>query len=206
MDEEDIETPPGENTPETVNIDTTDTGAETQQKSDAEDISIEEKKQTPEERIAELEAQNAELNDKYLRKAADFENYRKRMVREKQEAIDFANTSLLLALVPVLDDFDRALAAAETSKKAETDFDAFIQGITMSEKRLRGDLEQKWGLKRFDSKDQPFDPQKHEALMSEQSAEVSEPTVAEEYLKGYTLKDRVVRFAKVKVLMPVGKE
>jgi molecular chaperone GrpE len=149
-------------------------------------------------KIAELEARLAEAEDQFLRKAADFENFRKRMNREKQDAIDFANQSLLLDLVPIIDDFERALKSSETSK----DFNSLYEGIGMIEKRLSSQLESKWGLKRFDSEGEPFDPNRHEALMMEKSAEVTEPKVIEDFLKGYTLRDRVVRSAKVKVLMP----
>jgi molecular chaperone GrpE len=155
---------------------------------------------SPEDRIAGLEAKFAEANDQYLRKAADFENYRKRMNREKQEAIDYANQSLLLDLIQTMDDFERALKAAETMATGE--FSAFYEGITMIEKRLSSQLESKWGLKSFNSAGEPFDPNFHEAVQMEKSKEVTEPMVAEEYYKGYTLKERVVRSAKVKVLMP----
>jgi molecular chaperone GrpE len=153
---------------------------------------------TPEEKIAELEAKCADLNDQYLRKAADFENFRKRMMQEKQNAIDFANQSLLLDIVPVIDDFERAITAAQNS----TDYAALLDGITMIEKRLTSQLESKWGLKRFDSKGEPFDPNRHEALMMEKSPEVTEPVVQEDLIKGYLLKERVIRAAKVKVVMP----
>ncbi|MDR0389225.1 MAG: nucleotide exchange factor GrpE [Spirochaetaceae bacterium] len=152
----------------------------------------------PEEQIASLNAALAELNDQYLRKAADFENFRKRMNREKQEAIDFANQNLLLDLIPVIDDFERAMKSAESSR----DFDGFYEGIGMIEKQLVSLLEGKWGLTRFDSAGAPFDPSRHEALMMEKNADIKEPTVAEDFLKGFLLKDRVVRSAKVKVLMP----
>jgi molecular chaperone GrpE len=160
--------------------------------------------ESPEQKIAALEAKVAELNDQYLRKAADSENFRKRMIKDKQDAIDFANQSLLLDLITVLDDFDRAIKAAESSGKTEADFNALCEGITMVEKRLLSNLENKWALKRFDSAGTPFDPAKHEALMMEKSADVSEATVQEDFEKGYTLKERVVRAAKVKVLMPEG--
>jgi molecular chaperone GrpE len=150
------------------------------------------------ETIADLQAKLAEANDQFLRKAADFENFRKRMNREKQDAIDFANQSLLLDLIPIIDDFERALKAAPNSGE----FAAFYEGVAMIEKRLSSQLETKWGLKRFDSAGEPFDPNRHEAIMMEKSAEVDEPLVKEDFLKGYTLKDRVVRSAKVKVLMP----
>jgi molecular chaperone GrpE len=169
---------------------------------------------TPEEcvaalevRCAELDAQLAERNDQYLRKAADFENYRKRMVKEKAEAIDFANLSLILDLIPILDDFERALKSASDAKNAEeVDFPAaftsLFEGIGMTESRLYSTLENKWGLKRYLSAGKPFDPELHEALMMEKSAETTEAVVQEDFVKGYSLKDRVIRAAKVKVLMP----
>jgi molecular chaperone GrpE len=152
----------------------------------------------PEDRIADLEAQLAEAKDQFLRKAADFENFRKRMNREKQDAIDFANQSLLSDLIPVLDDFDRALQSAENSR----DFDALYEGVGMIAKRLSSTLESKWGLKSYAAAGVLFDPNFHEALMMEKSSAVSEQTVQADLLKGYTLKDRVIRSAKVKVLIP----
>jgi molecular chaperone GrpE len=157
------------------------------------------------EKVAALEAQLQEAKDQFLRKAADFENFRKRMNREKQEAIDFANQSLLLDLIPIMDDFERALkaaagAAGEVSSSSE--FTGLYEGISMIEKRLSSQLENKWGLKRFDSAGEAFDPNRHEALMMEKSPEIAEPVVQEDFLKGYSLKERIVRSAKVKVLMP----
>ncbi|MDR2521012.1 MAG: nucleotide exchange factor GrpE, partial [Spirochaetaceae bacterium] len=157
---------------------------------------------TPEQRVLELEGQLAAEHDLYLRKAADFDNYRKRSAREKQEAIEFANQSLLLDLIPILDDFERALKAAAASQKTEADFNALFDGIGMIEKRLSSQLESKWQLTRFDSAGEPFDPDKHEALTMEKSAELTEATVQEDFVKGYSLKGRVIRPAKVKVLMP----
>jgi molecular chaperone GrpE len=157
---------------------------------------------SPEEQLQAMEAQIAELKDQYLRKSADFENFRKRMYREKQEAIDFANQSLLLDLIPIIDDFERAIKAADASQKAAADFTVFYEGISMIEKRLSSQLEHKWGLKRYDSTGEPFDPNRHEAIMMEKSPDISDPVVKEAFIKGYILKERVVRCAKVKVLMP----
>ena len=151
-------------------------------------------------KTGELEAKAAELNDQYLRKAADFENFRKRMNKEKQDLMEFANQNLLLDLLPVIDDFERAIKSAETSK----DFASFFEGVKMIEKQLSTMLENKWGLKRFDSEGEHFDPNRHEAIQMEKSAGVSEAVVKADYLKGYLLKERVLRFAKVKVLMPEG--
>jgi molecular chaperone GrpE len=151
---------------------------------------------------AALKDKLAEANDQYLRKAAEFENFRKRMNREKQEAIDFANQTLLLDLIPIIDDLDRAIKSAENTGSTSPEFTSLYEGIGMIEKRLVSQLENKWGLKRFDSAGEPFDPTRHEAIMMEKSAEISEPLVAEDFIKGYLLKDRVIRSAKVKVLMP----
>ena len=153
---------------------------------------------TPEEKIAELEAKLVEAGDQYLRKAADFENFRKRMNQEKQSAIEFANQSLLLDLIPIIDDFERAIIAGETASDTGT----FLEGIKMIEKRLTSQLENKWGLKRFNSVGEVFDPNLHEAFVVEKSADITEPVVQEDLFKGYFLKERVIRAAKVKVLMP----
>jgi molecular chaperone GrpE len=152
----------------------------------------------PEDQIADLEAQLAEARDQLLRKAADYENFRKRMNREKLDAIDFANQSLLLDLIPILDDFDRAMQSAESSK----DFTALYEGVGMIAKRLASTLDSKWGLRSYVSAGAAFDPNFHEALMMEKSSAVAEQTVQMDLLKGYTLKNRVIRSAKVKVLDP----
>jgi len=159
------------------------------------------KELTPEEKIAELEAALAETRDQLLRKAADFENFRKRMNQDKQNAIEYANQSLLLDIIPIIDDFERAIQSGESSQ----DFKALFEGITMIEKRLTSQLESKWGLKRFNSAGEPFDPNRHEALMMEKSPDVEEPVVAEDLIKGYMLKERVIRAAKVRVLSPEDK-
>lgn len=149
-------------------------------------------------KIASLEAENSNLKDQYLRKAADFENFRKRMNREKQEAIDFANQTLLLDLIPVIDDFERAIKSSEVTR----DYATLQEGIGLIEKRLVTQLETKWGLVRFESTGERFDPNRHEAIMMTKVADVTEPVVGEDFQRGYMLKDRVVRCAKVKVLMP----
>jgi len=155
-------------------------------------------------KIAELGAQLAEAQDQLLRKAADFENFRKRMNQEKQNAIEFANQTLLLDIIPVIDDFERAILSAEASEDliALPAGKAMLDGITMIEKRLVSQLEGKWGLKRFNSAGEPFDPNRHEAMYMEKSPDVEEATVQEDFVKGYLLKDRVIRAAKVKVLVP----
>jgi len=153
-------------------------------------------------RIAELEKLNADLQDQYLRKAADFDNYRKRMIREVQEARDFANTNLLVDLIQILDNFDRAIDAGG-AHEAGTPAAAFSDGIGMIRNQLGQMLESKYGLTCYQSKGLPFDPNFHEAINTAVSPEVKEPTVSEEFTKGYKLKDRVIRTSKVMVQMPV---
>lgn len=164
------------------------------------------------DKLAELESLNAQLQDQYLRKAADFDNYRKRMIKEKQEAIDYANSNLLVDLVKVLDDFDRAIGsiyiAEEENKESKADEHnkAFVEGVSMIRNQLGSMLDSKYGLQYYPSKGESFDPNIHEAVASVPSQDVEEPTVGEELLKGYKLKDRVVRLAQVAVFMPVEAE
>ena len=152
-------------------------------------------------RVQELEHENSELKDQYLRKQADFENFRKRMTREKADAIAYANKQLLLDILQIIDDFERAIKSAEESR----DFDSFHEGVALIEKQFTSMLERKWGLKRFDSEGEEFDPQKHEAVMTGEDGDHDHPVVLEDYQKGYFLNDKVLRSAKVKVSVPSGK-
>ncbi|GAB1455728.1 MAG: nucleotide exchange factor GrpE [Spirochaetia bacterium] len=149
-------------------------------------------------KIAALEAEVSSLKDQYLRKLADYENFRKRMFREKDDAVKYANSQLLADLVTVLDDFDRAVHSSEQSK----DFKSLHDGVDMIRKNFLGMLDRKYGLVHFDSIGTVFDPNVHEAVMSERG-ECAEPVIVEEFIKGYKLRDRVLRSAKVKVRMPV---
>ncbi len=152
------------------------------------------------ERLAQLEAENAELKDRYLRKYAEFENYKKRVNKEREEAAKFSNAMLLLDIVGTIDNFERAIKSAEDGK----DFKTFHSGIALIEKQLVSTLEKKWGLERFTAKGAAFDPERHEALMAEESPQVKAATVAEDFQSGYLLHGRVLRPAKVKVLQPAG--
>lgn len=154
-----------------------------------------------EERVLKLEEENSALKDQYLRKQADFENFRKRMVREKEDAIRYANSVLLLDIVSIIDDFERAIKSAEDSE----DFASFHSGIELIEKQFTGMLERKWGLVRFESEGEPFDPEKHEAISMEER-DTDTQIVLEDYQKGYMLHDRVLRHAKVKVSSPATKK
>ena len=152
------------------------------------------------DRLKALEAEAADLRDKLLRKQADFENFRKRMLRERDDAARYANAALLSDLIGVVDDFDRAIRSAEDSR----DFPGFLQGISMIEKQMLEMLENRWGLKRFESLGEGFDPNRHEAVLRVEGPVDAKPTVVEDYQKGYFLHERVLRPAKVKVMVPAA--
>lgn len=148
---------------------------------------------------SELEAKNKELHNQYLLAMADFDNYRKRMIKEKQEAFDYANANLLSDLLESLDNFDRALDASASA----TDVASVVDGVKMIKNQLVSMLENKYNLAGYGEKGDAFDPNIHEAIGSMQ-APVAEPVCSEVYLKGYKLKERIIRHAKVMVQMPDG--
>lgn len=174
--------------------DTTDAEVQEEQAAEEEQLEL-----SPDEQMAlefvQLKADHEELKNQYLRKQADFENFRKRMFREKEDAIKYANSNLLLDLVAIIDDFERAIKSSEESK----DFKKFHSGIELIEKQFIGMLDKKYGLKRFDATGEQFDPERHQALMSEESDKFTEETVLEDFQKGFMLHDRVLRHSKVKV-------
>ncbi len=147
-----------------------------------------------------LKAQVAELNDKYLRTLAEQVNFRKRVVKEKEEFQQYAVSALLTDLIPVLDDFDRSLEAVAQN---HNDTGKVIDGIRLIQKRLYDTLSNKYGLSRYETKGLVFDPHLHEAMFSDQG-DVPEPTVTQEFMPGYKLHDRIIRTAKVKVTMPAN--
>ena len=156
-----------------------------------------EQSDTPEAKIAALEKENADLKDQLLRRAADFDNYRKRMMQEKQDAFDYGNANLLKDLLDSLDNFDRTLEAAATAK----DVKSIVDGIKMVNKNLVNMLENKYNLSSFGKEGDEFDPDIHEAI-GMQEGDVKKEQLAAVYLKGYKLKDKVIRHAKVMVVKP----
>ena len=151
-----------------------------------------------EAKVAELEAANAELKDQMLRRQAELENYRKRLIRDKEEAVQYANESLIRDILGFLDNMDRALAAAKNGG----DLNALIEGFEMTQNQLLSTLDKNWGLKGIDSVGQEFDPSLHEACMMAIDESLDKETVLEEFQKGYTLHGRVVRPSKVKIGKP----
>ncbi len=141
------------------------------------------------------DSQIAELKDKYLRLAAEFENYKRRTVKEKLNMMGTANRDTLSALLPVLDDFDRAKKNAEDENSTEP----FSEGVMMVYNKLFNTLQQK-GIKAMESNGEEFDPELHEAI-----TEIPAPTeemkgkVIDTVEKGYYLKDAILRYAKVVV-------
>ena len=153
---------------------------------------------TPEE-IEELKTAAAKAKDHWdqlVRATADFDNFKKRVAREKQEASKFAHESLLLKLIPVLDNFDKALSAAQTTQGASTQ--SLQTGIAMVHQHLKSILAEA-GLEEMDATDKPFDPNWHEALSQQESADLPEGHVLQQLRKGYKLRDRLLRPAGVVV-------
>jgi molecular chaperone GrpE len=134
------------------------------------------------------------LQDKNLRLMAEFDNARKRAAREREEYVRFANESLIRDILPVLDNFDRALQAA----RSETAAAAVTAGVELIQRELLRVLE-KSGLTPFSSVGQPFDPERHEAIARVPTAEHPEMTVIAETARGYLLHGRVLRAAMVSV-------
>ncbi|MGI5097086.1 nucleotide exchange factor GrpE [Treponema socranskii] len=149
--------------------------------------------------IDALKKENADLKDQVLRRAADFDNYRKRMLKEKQDVFDYANENLLHDLLDSLDNFDRATDAASSAK----DVKSIADGVKMINASLVKMLEDKYNLSSYGAPGDAFNPDEHEAIGSVEGA-VAEPVLKEVYLKGYKLKDRIIRHAKVMVTMPDG--
>jgi molecular chaperone GrpE len=153
---------------------------------------------TPEQ-LTELKERAARADenwDRLLRTSADFDNFKKRAAREKQEAIKYANESLFLKLVPMLDSLDMALAAAQT---AGPDTGQSLQaGVSMIFQQLKGALAEA-GLEEVDAVGKPFDPNFHEALSQKETPDVPEGHVVQQLRKGYKLRDRLLRPASVVV-------
>jgi molecular chaperone GrpE len=134
------------------------------------------------------------FKDLYVRSQADLDNYRKRAAREIEDARRYANVSLLERLLPVLDNFELGLDAAKSSPGAE----GILQGMGMVRKQLQDFLRES-GVEPIEAVGQPFDPNLHEALGQEPSADVPEGVVTRQMRRGYKLKDRLLRASAVMV-------
>lgn len=149
---------------------------------------------TPDGEIADVDfqAEAAKLKDLALRARADLDNFRKRSLREKEDAIRYANNGLLEKLLPVIDNFELGLDAARNA----TDAASVLQGMSMVHRQLQ-DFIRSQGLEEVPADGEAFDPNKHDAVSQEFSADVPEGQVIRQVRKGYKLKDRLIRAASV---------
>lgn len=139
----------------------------------------------------QLTAEKAELQDRLMRRQAEFDNFRKRSEREKAEMIDFGKMEAIQAVLPIVDDFERAL-------KIETADKEYSRGMLLIHQRLEDALK-KLGLSPLETVGKKFDPNLHHAVDKFQTDEHEEDTILDEYQKGYNFRDRLLRPAMVKV-------
>jgi molecular chaperone GrpE len=159
-------------------------------------VPVEPKPLSPEE-LEELQARATKAADTWerlVRTTADFENFKKRAARERQDAARYANESLVQMLIPVLDNFDMALGAAQAN--AGNSLEALQAGIAMIQQQFKSALADA-GVIEVDATGQPFDPHQHEAVSQQESAEVPEGHVLQQLRKGYKLRERLLRPATV---------
>lgn len=148
--------------------------------------------------LARKTEEHQALQDKYLRQAAEFENYKRLAQKDQRDYARFANENLLKELLPILDNLERAIKAAKESPKGGDNSASLIQGIELTHKQFLEGLA-KFGVQPFSSVGQIFDPARHQAVARVESETVPEHTVLEEFQKGYLLHERIVRPAMVTV-------
>ena len=144
--------------------------------------------------LAAKEDECKALNEKYLRLAAEFENYKRLAQRDQREQIKFGNEQLLKELLPVVDNMERAIKAASDNSGSA----ALVQGVDLTLKQLTGSLS-KFGVQAVESVGKPFDPGAHQAVSQLPSETVPNNHVIDEFQKGYRLHDRILRAAMVSV-------
>ncbi len=148
---------------------------------------------------AEYQKNLADENfDKYLRAMAELDNFRKRVAKEYLEKEAEANRNLIAKLLPVLDNFDRALEAAKNIEGKSEAFESFYQGVKLIDQQIHSILEAE-GLKEFQSKGEEFDPSRHDALLVIETDEHEPNTVLDEIEKGFAYRGKVLRHARVTV-------
>ncbi len=149
------------------------------------------------EAIEELKSRAAKSDENWerlLRTTADFENFKKRAAREKLDALKYATEGLIAKIIPVLDNFEMALAAAQNS--SADSLKSLQDGVTMIQSQLKSALTDS-GLEEVDATGKPFDPNIHEAVSQQESADVPEGHILQQLRKGYKLRDRLLRPATV---------
>jgi len=152
-------------------------------------------------RLEEKEKQAMETFDRLLRTASDFENYKKKIARENESLIRFANEELIRDILPFIDNLERTLEHSEKTK----DSGSLLAGVRLTCDQVLRTLRE-YGLSPVQSLGGPFDPAVHEAMMTVETNEVDANQVVEEFTRGYLLHDRLIRAAKVSVSTPSHKE
>jgi molecular chaperone GrpE len=147
--------------------------------------------------IESLKSELAQCQDRFLRKAAEFDNYRKRMERERNEAAQMAKSSVILEMLPVADACDRALESLKTSQVADG-LDQYREGVRLLYKQIH-DVMNRLGVAPIDAQGKAFDPHLHEAITREVSHEYEDNVVIDELRRGYMFKDRLLRPSQVRV-------
>jgi molecular chaperone GrpE len=149
--------------------------------------------------LKRVETENAELKDRFARRQADFENYRKRVERERSETYNRVVADIAAKLLPVVDNLKRALEAEASVEAAESDeFRHFLSGVDLINKQLNGVLDA-LGVKPIVAVGEPFNPHMHEAVATEATSDYEPDTVIQEIVAGYRLGDKLIRPALVKV-------
>ncbi|GBC82309.1 Protein GrpE [bacterium HR10] len=148
----------------------------------------------PEDEITRLRQEREALYERLLRLAAEFENYRKRIERERERMREEALVEVLTEFLPIVDDFERALEAARWLR----DLDGVLHGLTVIHRRLL-ELLARFNVRPMETLGRPFDPTRHEAFAVEPTDEYEENTIIDEYQRGYLMGDRLLRPARVKV-------
>lgn len=177
-----------------------DGAAEAEETVDANGGEAEEKTESEEEKKDPRDAKIEELNDKHIRLMAEFENFRKRSEKEKDQMFETGAKSVVEKILPVVDNFERALLMAEqktTDEDAEKD--PFMDGMEKVYKQLQAGLDE-IGVKPIEAVGKEFNPDFHNAVMQEESEEFESGIICKELLKGYTYRDSVVRHSMVSVV------
>jgi molecular chaperone GrpE len=146
--------------------------------------------------LKEARTESAEWQDRFLRKAAEFENFRKRTDKEKADSAIRVKSSLLQEFLPIVDAFERALESMDQGKGALNELDQYYEGVELLYKQLLDTLG-RVGVVPIESEGQPFDPHLHEALSRKESPDYEEDTVIQELRRGYLFKERLLRPAQV---------
>ena len=160
-----------------------------------EETEVSDRAPTVEERAADAESKYKEMQDRYLRLNAEFDNYKKRMMRENSDRLKYFNMELIKELLPSVDNLERAISHAGDDN---SDLENMIEGLQMVYKGMQ-EAFGKFGVSEIESIGKEFDPNCHQAVGMIESQEVPENHVAEECLKGYYLHDRIIRPTMVRV-------